>query len=192
MTLQEKIDEVQQKLIVPKERGGDKCHFKYRSTEDLKKAIKPLAHALKLLVTVSDDVRLVGDYVYIISTAEATDTETGDTKRVTATARDAIENKGMVAPQVTGTASSYAQKRALGGLFMVDDDTDADAMIDDYCIEISDKCKQNNINMEAFLYFLFGVHTLKELSFDRLEATALRFDAACAKYKASKEEIPMP
>ncbi len=192
MTLQEKIDEVQQKLIVPKDRGGDGCHFKYRSTEDLKKAIKPLAHAVKLLVTVSDDVRLVGEYVYIVSTAEATDTETGDTKSVTATARDAIENRGMVAPQVTGTASSYAQKRALGGLFMVDDDTDADALIDGYCMDIKEGCRAKGVNLSDFLFGLFGVKELKNLSFERLEATATRFDAAYAKYKASREEIPMP
>lgn len=41
-------------------------------------------------------------------------------------AREASEKKGMDEAQVTGTASSYARKYALNGLFCIDDTKDPD------------------------------------------------------------------
>ena len=38
------------------------------------------------------------------------------------------EHKGMSSEQCTGTASSYARKYALNGLFLIDDTKDADTM----------------------------------------------------------------
>ena len=45
---------------------------------------------------------------------------------VTAYAREALDKKGMDDSQITGTASSYARKYALNGLFCIDDTKDAD------------------------------------------------------------------
>ena len=41
-------------------------------------------------------------------------------------AREELSKKGMDASQITGTASSYARKYALNGLFAIDDTKDAD------------------------------------------------------------------
>lgn len=41
-------------------------------------------------------------------------------------AREEAEKKGMDVSQITGTASSYARKYALNGLFNIDDTKDAD------------------------------------------------------------------
>ena len=49
---------------------------------------------------------------------------------VTAYAREAEAKKGMDESQITGTASSYARKYALNGLFLIDDTKDADATND--------------------------------------------------------------
>ncbi|MFR3603125.1 MAG: ERF family protein [Faecalibacterium sp.] len=46
--------------------------------------------------------------------------------RSTAYAREPLDKKGMDDSQITGTASSYARKYALNGLFCIDDTKDAD------------------------------------------------------------------
>jgi len=43
---------------------------------------------------------------------------------VTAYAREELDKKGMDGSQITGTASSYARKYALNGLFLIDDTKD--------------------------------------------------------------------
>jgi len=45
----------------------------------------------------------------------------------TAYARESFDKKGMDAAQITGSASSYARKYALNGLFCIDDTKDADS-----------------------------------------------------------------
>lgn len=73
----------------------------------------------------SDEVVGVGDRVYI----KATCCVMHDDKEVaksTALAREALIKKGMDDSQITGTASSYARKYALNGLFAIDDTKDAD------------------------------------------------------------------
>ena len=40
--------------------------------------------------------------------------------------------KGMDASQITGSASSYARKYALNGMFLIDDTKDADSMDNSY------------------------------------------------------------
>ena len=45
---------------------------------------------------------------------------------VSAFAREPEQKKGMDESQITGTASSYARKYALNGLFLLDDTKDAD------------------------------------------------------------------
>ena len=52
--------------------------------------------------------------------------ESGETQSTTAFAREELEKKGMDSSQITGSASSYARKYALNGLFAIDDGVDAD------------------------------------------------------------------
>ncbi|MDY7026610.1 MAG: ERF family protein, partial [Pseudomonadota bacterium] len=54
--------------------------------------------------------------------------ESGDTSSATAFAREALSKKGMDESQITGAASSYARKYALGGLFAIDNNDDADKL----------------------------------------------------------------
>ena len=75
----------------------------------------------------SDEVLLVGDRYYIQATATAIETATGAQESASALAREPEEKKKLGASQVTGMASSYARKYALGGLFGIDDAKDADA-----------------------------------------------------------------
>ena len=54
----------------------------------------------------------------------------GEIITVDAYAREAESKKGQDVAQTTGSASSYARKYALNGLFLIDDTKDADATND--------------------------------------------------------------
>jgi len=63
---------------------------------------------------------------YVKATVTLFDVETGASISTSAYAREEDTKKGMDGSQITGTASSYARKYALNGLFCIDDTKDAD------------------------------------------------------------------
>ena len=69
-----------------------------------------------------------GERYYIKATACLYDAQGGSDEVIIATAyaRESLDKKGMDDSQITGTASSYARKYALNGLFCIDDTKDAD------------------------------------------------------------------
>ena len=80
-------------------------------------------------LTLSDEMVEVGGRVYVRATATLASIA-AETVSVTAYAREAESKKGMDEAQITGSASSYARKYALNGLFAIDDTRDADATND--------------------------------------------------------------
>jgi hypothetical protein len=137
------LQAVQRELKAPKGQYNSFGKYKYRSCEDIVEAVKPLLNEHGLILTMSDDVVEFGNYahkkttgndvveisgsrIYIKATATVIDVVTGDKIEVTAMAREPEEKKGMDCSQITGTASSYARKYALNGLFAIDDTKDAD------------------------------------------------------------------
>lgn len=122
--LTKSLGDVQFKLKAPKGQVNSFSHYNYRSCEDILEAVKPLLHEAGLTLTLSDDVIAVGNRVYVKATATVTDG--AESISNTAFAREAESKKGMDDSQVTGTASSYARKYALNGLFCIDDTRDAD------------------------------------------------------------------
>lgn len=122
--LTKSLGDVQFKLKAPKGQVNSFGHYNYRSCEDILEAVKPLLHEAGLTLTLSDDVIAVGNRVYVKATATVTDG--AESVSNTAFAREAESKKGMDDSQVTGTASSYARKYALNGLFAIDDTKDAD------------------------------------------------------------------
>ena len=118
------LGEVQYNLKAPKGQVNSFGHYNYRSCEDILEAVKPLLHEAGLTLTLSDDVIAVGNRIYVKATATVTNGT--DSVSNTAFAREAETKKGMDDSQVTGTASSYARKYALNGLFCIDDTKDAD------------------------------------------------------------------
>lgn len=120
----EKLIEIQKELKAPKGQYNSFGKYKYRSAEDILEAVKPLNAKHGLLLTLSDEPIMVGEWHYIKATAMITD---GQIERVvTAYARESENKKGMDHSQITGTASSYARKYALNGLYLIDDTKDAD------------------------------------------------------------------
>ncbi len=119
-----KLAVIQKNLKAPKGQFNKFGKYYYRSCEDILEGLKLVLDGL--VVTVEDDVKIVGDRVYIKSTATLTDGENSISN--SAFARESLTKKGMDDSQITGTASSYARKYALNGLFLIDDTKDADSM----------------------------------------------------------------
>lgn len=117
---------VQAELKAPKNQHNSFGKYDYRSAEDIIEAVKPLLKENGLFLNMSDEVVLVGDRYYIKATVKVVDVVTGESVQTSALAREAAQKKGMDESQVTGTASSYARKYALNGLFAIDDNRDAD------------------------------------------------------------------
>ena len=127
-TIQQRLAAVQAELKAPKGQYNSFGKYNYRSCEDILEAVKPLLAKNELTLTLQDSLELVGDWHYIKATATVQDAS-GASLTTTAFAREPEDKKGMDSSQVTGTASSYARKYALNGLFCIDDtkDTDTDA-----------------------------------------------------------------
>lgn len=126
MNLYEKLLKIQGELKAPKGQFNLFGKYKYRSCEDILEAVKPLCVKYGLCLTLMDTIELIGNRFYIKATAKVTDTESDVVHEVTAYAREEESKKGMDASQITGSASSYARKYALNGLFDIDDTKDAD------------------------------------------------------------------
>lgn len=123
--IDERLIHIQGELKAPKSQENKFGGYKYRSCEDILEAVKPLLKKEKVTLTISDDIVEVGGRVYVKATATLSDGE--DTISTSAFAREAEMKKGMDDSQITGSASSYARKYALNGLFAIDDTKDADA-----------------------------------------------------------------
>lgn len=128
MTVYKKLIEVQKELKAPKNQRNSFGNYNYRSCEDILEALKPVLSEHGATVFISDKPVVKENlWSYIEATATFVDTESGDSVSVTAYAREAETKKGMDVSQITGSASSYARKYALNGLFLIDDTKDADS-----------------------------------------------------------------
>lgn len=113
-----KLINVIAKLQVGKNHKNDFGKYNYRNAEDILQGLKPLMVEYGVLVTISDEIAMLGDRYYVKATVKCFDTEDGSLlAENSAYAREAFQKKGMDEAQVTGAASSYARKYALGGMF---------------------------------------------------------------------------
>lgn len=127
-SVRERLLKVQIALKAPKGQKNTFGNYAYRSTEDVLEALKPHLDEHNLVLTLEDDLVLIGERYYVKATATVIDVHlTGEHIPVTAFAREEETKKGMDGSQITGAASSYARKYALNGLFLVDDTKDSDA-----------------------------------------------------------------
>lgn len=126
MSVYEKLSKVQTELKAPKGQYNSFGKYKYRSCEDILEAVKPLNAKHGVVLTVGDEVVEISNRFYVKATATFVDIESGEKIINTALAREDDAKKGMDGSQITGTASSYARKCCLNGLFCIDDTKDAD------------------------------------------------------------------
>lgn len=130
MNIYEKLAVIQSKLKAPKGQYNKFGNYNYRSCEDILEAVKPLLAETKTVLSITDQMEIVGNRVYVRAEAHLRDCEdaasSGELVTV-AYAREEESKKGMDSSQVTGAASSYARKYALNGLFCIDDNKDSDS-----------------------------------------------------------------
>lgn len=125
MELREKLLNIQSELKAPKNQTNKFGGYNYRSCEDILEAVKPLLLKYKATLTIEDDIQLVGEHLFMKSTAILQDVESESVLTNTAFA-EMSDHKGMSSEQSTGTASSYCRKYCLNGLFLIDDTKDPD------------------------------------------------------------------
>ena len=126
-TIYKKLLNIQRDLKAPKGQYNNFGKYSYRNAEDIMEALKPLLVENNAITYVEDDtIEYIGQRYYLVATISFVDVETGEKITVKARAREEENKKGMDGSQITGAASSYARKYALSGLFLIDDNKDAD------------------------------------------------------------------
>lgn len=174
MNIYEKLSNIQSELKCNKSQYNSFGKYKYRSCEDILEALKPIVAKNKATLILSDELVNIGERYYIKSIATLYDIENNNEQVWnTAYAREEAEKKGMDGSQITGTASSYARKYALNGLFNIDDTKDADT--DEFAMQGNDKVtdtearviygliKDQNRDLNKFLEY-FKIKNTNELT----------------------------
>lgn len=113
-----KLIKIQAELKCPKGSFNAFGKYKYRSAEQILEALKPLLNKYDSLLLMSDSIVEIGNKLFLKATA--TFKHEGESIEVFGFA-EMGEHKGMSSEQTTGTASSYARKYALNGLFLIDE-----------------------------------------------------------------------
>jgi len=125
LNVYQRMLQVQKELKAPRTEKGRFGNA--RSAEQILELAKPICNNNGLLLMTSDDVEMVGDRNYIITTATVINVSKPE-EYIDATA-SAWENEvsvGLDTSQVSGKTSSYAKKYALQNLFAIDNTKDAD------------------------------------------------------------------
>ena len=181
------LSQIQQKLKAPKGQYNNFGKYRYRSCEDILEAVKPVLKEFDMSVTLSDEIEVAGDRVYVKATATL-HSKNGIVAKTTAFAREPSSKKGMDDSQITGTASSYARKYALNGLFAIDDTKDADTdevkrqgdnaeTIDQATVQsIKKLCSETKYSEDKFCEAM-GIKKLEELTVQQVADVMTRFEA---------------
>ena len=191
MSVYVKLMQVQVELKAPKNQYNSFGKYKYRSCEDIQEAVKPLEAKHKVALFLSDEPVMIGERYYVKAVATFIDLESGESVQNTGYAREEENKKGMDGSQVTGTASSYARKYALNGLFLIDDTKDADT--DEYRAAEQQKTqgqKPAYVKLEEGVTYVRnnkgGYTAIDQLTIEQLEQL-LTFPAFAAAHAAVKK-----
>lgn len=178
MKVYDKLLNVQQTIIAPKNQFNKFGGYSYRSCEDIMEGLKKPLKSVNACVQVMDDIVQVGERIYVKATAIFYDCESGESIMNTAFAREEETVKGMSSSQITGSASSYARKYALNGLFCIDDVKDADSRDNrdeqkkkndsakasaSQMKRIADQCEKTNTDPKTILEYL-GIEKMSDMS----------------------------
>ena len=187
---------IQSELNAPKNQRNNFGKYSYRSAEDIFEAAKPLLARFQFSLVVSDSLELIGDRYYIKATVSLYNESMKLITHCSAYAREELALKGVQASQITGGTSSYARKYALNGLFLIDDNKDADSQdnTNHQPVELVSKISEQQLKYVNVLIGKKGVQrdmvktayevsTLKDL--DSFQTQKL------IKQLESKEDIPI-
>jgi hypothetical protein len=198
--LSQKLLQVQSKLKAEKGQFNKFGNYKYRSLEDINESVKPLLAEHGLTLFISDELVLIGERYYIKATVKITD-GTSDYS-VDGYAREAESMKGQSESQITGTASSYARKYAMNGMFLIDDtkDDDSNENHEERNARANQSNNQNNQNRGNVQQQRVPADHLKKLDnafnkiaqFKKTSGNAIKNQLlAFYKYEGKYEDIPL-
>lgn len=211
-----KLVNVISKLKVAKERRNEFAKYNYRSLEDILVALKPLMQEYQILVSMTDSIEKVGDRYYVKAVARVIDIEDGTVlAESSAYARESLSEKGKAEAQSTGSASSYARRYALGGIFNLETNKDHDEIAGENAPtganpvpkqrqahgegnqiihysqhKLSEMLANAGIDAGDFSKLVFGV-PLEQLKQHQVDASVMEFHKAIAKYKELDQKRPM-
>ena len=140
------IVKIQAELKAPKGQLNKFGNYRYRSAEDIIEAVKPILAKYNYYLVISDAIEHYDDRFYVKAVAALINDQNEVIVRTSGYAREEEVKKGMDAAQITGSASSYARKYALNGLFAIDDTKDADAT-NEHKDEIGDESRMYLITL---------------------------------------------
>ena len=173
-TIYKKLLNIQRDLKAPKGQYNNFGKYRYRNAEDVMEALKPLLVENNAITYIEDDtIEYIGQRYYLVATISFVDVETGEKITVKARAREEENKKGMDGSQITGAASSYARKYALSGLFLIDDNKDADS--NEYHRQNDRKAQEqnqvryiDNIQYQEINDLISDIAKIKGMPFDTL------------------------
>ena len=142
-SLQECLNYIQVNLKAPKNMHNNFGNYKYRNLEGILEGLKPHLKETGCIINITDNIELLGDRYYIKATARIIKGD--ETIECNGWARESEDKKGMDLSQITGSASSYARKIAMNGLFAIDDVRDADSMDNSYTITDNQKQRYQDL-----------------------------------------------
>jgi len=175
---------IQSELKAPKNQFNSFGKYKYRSTEDILEAVKPLLLKYECTMVISDLIEEKAGILFCESYITFKDKD-GNEFNASASAGIDPSRKGMDIAQSFGASSSYARKYALNGLFLIDDTKDADAtnMHDAVKIveeklkptlkvgtELFDKCRAGYLKDAKNLKAIQERYTMNDETFEALTA----------------------
>ena len=123
-TILKRLALIQSELKAPKDMKNEFGNYRYRNAEQIEELVKPLLVKYEMTLTITDHIEKIGERFYCRAAATVSEWESDDHITVSAYAREQEEKKGMDEAQIKGSASSYARKYALCGLFLIDDSKD--------------------------------------------------------------------
>lgn len=204
MNIHEKLLKVQTELKAPKNKHNSYGGYNYRSCEDILESVKPLLKEVKATVILQDSITEHSGRIYVMAMAYFVDVEHPEVPQicVTAYAREPLEKKKMDESQITGTASSYARKYALNGLFLIDDVKDPDS--DEYRKDIEHDLdtiidarqlstiemllKEANVTEKKFCE-VYGIPMLVDFPSNRYNEAVKKLKEAIKAHKEDKKDV---
>ena len=204
MNIHEKLLKVQTELKAPKNKHNSYGGYNYRSCEDILESVKPLLKEVKATVILQDSITEHSGRIYVMAMAYFVDVEHPEVPQicVTAYAREPLEKKKMDESQITGTASSYARKYALNGLFLIDDVKDPDT--DEYRKDIEHDLdtiidakqlstiemllKEANVTEKKFCE-VYGIPMLVDFPSNRYNEAVKKLKEAIKAHKEDKKDV---
>lgn len=191
------------KLQVAKSHQNKFGGYNYRNAEDILAGLKPLMVEYGIAVLIGDTIEMVGDRYYVKATVKVYDTEDGSLLAENAAyAREAAMKKGMDEAQITGSASSYARKYALAGMFNLSPAADPDeleqgeedrkpAVERKFPIEkVVEVLARHNIDAGDFARLVCNAPSIAEVSPKVADAIVMDTERAVNKYMALDQARP--